>query len=336
MQELTYADIEAAQDRTVGRVRPAVLAPADPELAASFRRGGGGGPGRVWLALEYLQHTGSFKARGAQNFLRAHREAGTLPEAGVTLASGGNAGLACAWSARGCGVPATVFLPETAPPVKVARLRGYGARVRLVGGEYAEALAACEEFAASSGALASHAYDHPLIAAGAGTLLAEVRRQLPELETVVVAAGGGGLFAGVATAALRHGVRVVAVEPENCRALHAAAEAGRPVDVPVDSVAADSLGARRATALALPAARHPDVRLVTVPDAEIVRARQALWDQNRIAVEHAAGTALAGLVAVPEGRGPTAVVLCGANTDLRSLADPSPGGTPAPEGPTAG
>ncbi|PAU45613.1 hypothetical protein CK936_28570 [Streptomyces albireticuli] len=124
-------------DRIAGHIRPVTLAPVDP--------GAIGTPETVgWLALEYMQHTGSFKARGARNFLAAHREAGTLPGAGVTIASGGNAGLACAWAARAEGVKATVFLPETAPPVKAARLESYGAEVRLVGAEYAEALAACE------------------------------------------------------------------------------------------------------------------------------------------------------------------------------------------------
>ncbi|MEU6484687.1 serine/threonine dehydratase [Streptomyces sp. NPDC046887] len=316
MREFGYGDIEAAADRIAGRVRPVAVAPVG--------LGGGGPRGQeVWLALEFLQHTGSFKARGAQNFLRAHRDAGTLPDTGVTIASGGNAGLACAWAARQSGVPATVFLPATAPAVKAARLRSYGADVRLVGTEYAEALAACEEFAATSGALTSHAYDHPLIAAGAGTLLDEILARVPELDTVVVAVGGGGLFAGVATAARHHGIRTVAVEPRNCRALHAALEAGRPVDVAVDSVAADSLGARRASALALHAARQDGVRGVLVPDEEIVRARQLLWDEHRLAVEHAAATAFAALTSAPglagEG-GKVAVVLCGANTDPGDLA----------------
>ncbi|EFL18830.1 LOW QUALITY PROTEIN: threonine dehydratase, partial [Streptomyces sp. C] len=194
-QQLDYAAVRAAAARTAGAVRPAAVVPASPG---------------VWYALEYLQHTGSFKARGAHNFLAAHREAGRLPAAGVTIASGGNAGLACAWAARAHGIPATVFLPGNAPRVKVDRLRGYGADVRLVGDRYAEALAACREFAAGSGALSSHAYDHPLVSAGAGTLLDEVRAALPGLDTVVVAVGGGGLFAGVATAAREHGVRVVA------------------------------------------------------------------------------------------------------------------------------
>ncbi|MBB5120982.1 threonine dehydratase [Streptomyces eurocidicus] len=310
---LTYDDIERAADRVAGHVRPVSVVPAD-------------GPGRVRLALEFTQHTGSFKARGAHNFLAAHREAGARPAAGVTIASGGNAGLACAWAARRHGVPATVFLPATAPRVKADRLRGYGADVRLVGAEYAEALAACEEFAAATGALAGHAYDHPLIAAGAGTLVDEIRRAVPGLDTVVVSVGGGGLFAGVATAARRHGVRTVAVEPENCRALHAALEAGRVVDVAVDSVAADSLGARRVSPMALAAARHDDVTSVLVPDAEIVRVRRALWDDRRLAVEHAAATALAALTFpecgyAPEAGERVAVVLCGANTDPGDLVD---------------
>ncbi|MFE5859678.1 threonine/serine dehydratase [Streptomyces virginiae] len=349
MHQLTYGDIKAAADRIVGRIRPAALSRVDPGAIPTAHPdpldGSPQKPCEVWLALEFMQHTGSFKARGAQNFLAAHREAGTLPDAGVTIASGGNAGLACAWAAQQQGVRATVFLPATAPPVKVAKLRGYSADVRLVGAEYAEALAACEDFAGATGALASHAYDHPLIAAGAGTLLEEIRQQIPGLDTVVVAVGGGGLFAGVATAAQHHGVRVVAVEPENCRALNAALEAGHPVDVPVDSVAADSLGARRTSAMALHAAQQDRVHSVLVQDSDIIAARQALWDHRRIAVEHGAATALAALLAAPRynsrwntlpqatapfepsrsyrpGNGEkVAVILCGANTDPSSLTN---------------
>ncbi|MFF7147117.1 serine/threonine dehydratase [Streptomyces jietaisiensis] len=326
MPPLAHDDIKAATDRIAGRVRPVAVVPTGPGETAEGRVP----PGRqVFLALEFMQHTGSFKARGAQNFLQAHRDAGTLPDVGVTIASGGNAGLACAWAARQQGVPATVFLPANAPAVKVARLRSYGAEVRLVGTEYAEAQAACAEFAAATGALASHAYDHPLIAAGAGTLLEEIRARVPGLDTVVVAVGGGGLYAGVATAARHHGIRTVPVEPLHCRALGAAVEAGRPVDVTVDSVAADSLGARRATALALHAARQDGARPLTVPDDGIVRARQELWDHHRLAVEHAAATAYAAVLPSPdtgeslvEGER-IAVVLCGANTDPGDLTGQS-------------
>ncbi|RPF44355.1 threonine dehydratase [Streptomyces sp. Ag109_G2-6] len=304
-QQLDYAAVRAAAVRTAGAVRPVAVAPAAKGL---------------WYALEHLQHTGSFKARGAHNFLAAHREAGALPAAGVTIASGGNAGLACAWAARAQGVPATVFLPVTAPRVKVDWLRGYGADVRLVGDRYADALEACHRFAADSGAVGSHAYDHPLIAAGAGTLLDEIRAALPGLDTVVVAVGGGGLFAGVAAAARAHGVRVVAAEPENCRALNAALEAGRPVDVPVDSVAADSLGATRVSADALDAVRQDNALSVLVPDAAITAARRALWEEHRIVVEAAAATALAAVRTAPQPLGErVAVVLCGANTDPADL-----------------
>lgn len=343
MQNLTYDDIAAAASRIAGHVRPVSLAPFDSTAIRTPRRGSTGGPAsalnQVWLALEYMQHTGSFKARGAVNFLLAHREANTLPTAGVTIASGGNAGLACAWAAQRHGVNATVFLPETAPAVKVARLRSYGAEVRLHGREYAQAAAACAAFAADTGALASHAYDHPLIAAGAGTLLDEILERISDVDTVVVAVGGGGLFAGIATAAQHHGIRTIAVEPEGSRALDAALAAGHLVDVGVDSVAADSLGARRATALALHAAQQYATETVLVPDREIVRARQSLWDDRRIAVEHAAATALAGCVTpggqrdVESSRAPAApahhhfgvgervaVVLCGANTDPSDLS----------------
>lgn len=344
MRTLTYGDIKAAADRIAGHIRPVTVTPLDSGAIRTGHRDPLDDrpekPCEVWLALEYMQHTGSFKARGAANFIQAHLDADTLPDAGVTIASGGNAGLACAWAAQQHGIRATVFLPLTAPQVKVAKLRSYGADVQLVGDEYAEALAACNDFAASTGALTSHAYDHPLIAAGAGTLLEEIRQQIPGLDTVVVAAGGGGLFAGVATAAQHHGVRTIAVEPENCRALNAAVEAGRPVDVTVDSVAADSLGARRTSSMALHAAQQDQTHSVLVPDSEIMRARQLLWDHRRIAVEHGAATALAALTSpdqhTPDRDTPPraltwgtsyrpargekfCVVMCGANTDPSDL-----------------
>lgn len=314
--ELSFAAVQAAAVRIAGQVRPVGVARADDLPVV-------GGSAELYWALEHLQHTGSFKARGARSFLLAHRETGTLPAAGVAIASGGNAGMACAWAARELGVAATVFLPVTAPAVKVERLRSYGADVRLEGSEYAGALAACSRYVTESGALASHAYDHPDIAAGAGTLFLELHSQIPGLTTVVVAVGGGGLLAGVATAASHAGIRTIGVEPRNCRAFNAGLTAGNPVEVPVDSVAADSLGARKVTPLALDAARQGDVRSMLVSDEEIVHARQLLWDDYRLAVEHAAGTALAGVLS-PTGYQPAAgekvcVVLCGANTNPSDL-----------------
>ena len=330
---LDYHEVEAAAERITGRVRPLSVASAQPGRRPHTETDTGAtwvAPPTIdpeatglYFALEFMQFTGTFKARGAQNFIRAHLANGTFPTAGVTIASGGNAGLACAWAAREAGVTATVFVPVNAPAVKVDRLRSYGAEVRQVGSEYAEAALACQEFAESSGALASHAYDHPLIAAGAGTVLTEILAHVPDLDTVVVSVGGGGRFAGVATAATYHGVRTVAVEPEGSRALNAALEAGEPVDVVVDSVAADSLGARRATPLAVAAAQTELVTSVLVTDEEIVAARRHLWDEHRLVVEHAAATALAGVHSpggyVPESGEKVAVVLCGANTGFSGL-----------------
>lgn len=312
---LSYADIDDAAHRITGRVRPVPVAHAGmPEP---------GGP-NLYLALEQVQHTGTFKARGAQNFLRAHLEAGSLPRAGVTIASGGNAGMANAWAAGQVDVPATVFVPASVPQVKIDRLRDYGADVRLVDGPFARTWDACDEFAEQSGALKSHAYDDRHIAAGAGTLLLEILEQVPGLDTVVVAVGGGGLFSGVQAVAAHHGIRTVAAEPVGAPTLHAALEAGRPVDIVPDSVAADSLGGKRVSQMAFAAARHGDVRSVVVPDARIVAARRTLWDRRRLVVEHAAGTALAGIRADPGYRPApgekVCVVLCGANTDPSDLA----------------
>lgn len=309
-------DVKAARERIAGRVRPLALAAAEPDVLPGL-------PGRrVTFALEYLQHTGSFKARGAANLAAAHLLDGTMPDAGVTIASGGNAGLACAWAARATNTRATVFLPCTAPEFKVAKLRGYGAEVRLVGTEYADALAASIEYAHESGALLSHAYDNPLIAAGAGTIATEVLAQIPDVDTIVLAVGGGGLFSGVAAAVAETDARVVAVEPENCRALNAALEAGAPVDVPVDSIAADSLGARRTSHTAFELAKSPNVTSLLVDDDSIIRARRELWDSRRIVVEYGGAAAYAALLQgayVPEEGEHAVVVLCGANTDPASL-----------------
>jgi threonine dehydratase len=307
------ADVKAAAERISGKVRPVTLSEADP---------GTFGTARVTLALEYMQHTGSFKARGAANLAAFHLETASMPEAGITIASGGNAGLACAWAARATKSKATVFLPGTAPAFKVAKLEDYGAEIRLVGTEYADALQASIAYAESSGALLSHAHDDPLIMAGAGTLTAEILVQIPDLDTIVVAVGGGGLFAGTAAALADSAVRIVAVEPENCRALNAALQAGAPVDAPVDSIAADSLGARRAAPTAFELATRPNVLSVLVTDQAIADTRQALWDHRRIVVELGGAAALAALASGayrPMPQEKVAIVLCGANTDPSDL-----------------
>ncbi|MEV6521909.1 threonine/serine dehydratase [Longispora sp. NPDC051575] len=311
---ISRTDIEAAAARIDGRVRTTPVARVG---AGAF------GPApELWLKLEFLQHTGSFKARGAFNRILAAAGSGTLPAAGVVAASGGNAGLAVAYAASAVAVPAVVYVPTTAPQVKVAKLHKLGATVRQVGAEYAEAYEAAVRYAADTGALFCHAYDQPEICAGQGTLGLELLDQLGgELDTVLVAVGGGGLLAGVA-AALEGRARVVAVEPEGIPTLHDALAAGRPVDVPVGGIAVDSLGARRIGDIAFDVATRTKVASLLVSDQAIVDARRLLWDRCRVVVEHGTAAALAAVATggyVPADGERVAVLLCGANTDPSDL-----------------
>ncbi|MGV1007228.1 MAG: threonine/serine dehydratase [Dermatophilaceae bacterium] len=307
---ITREDVLAAQARIRGFVRHTpLLAPSPSEEP-------------VWLKCEFLQHCGVFKVRGAFNRQLAARERGELdPALGVVVASGGNAGLAHAYAAAVLGVPATVFVPRSAPALKAHRIRQYGAEIRRVGAEYAEASDAAVEYAEARGALLCHAYDQPEVAAGAGTLAEELLRDVPGIDTLVVAVGGGGLYAGVAAAAAGR-ARVVAVEPTAIPTLHAALEAGQPVDVPVGGVTADSLGARRVGRIAFEVASTVPPRSVLVDDAAVVAARQRLWRDYRIVAEHGAATAFAAVSAQAYRPAPgerVAVVICGANTDPRTL-----------------
>jgi threonine dehydratase len=309
---ITRADVEAARRRVGRRVR------RTPLLAVDAAYGGTG-----WFKLEYLQHTGSFKARGAFNRILGASEDGSLdPNVGVVVASGGNAGLANAFAARALGVPATVFVPENAPTLKVDKLRTYGAEVVQRGSEYAAAHAAAIEHARVTGAVYCHAYDQPAIAAGAGTVGLEILEDLAgEVDTIVVAVGGGGLMAGVA-AATEGSADVVGVEPMTIPTLHTALAEGGPTDVSVTGIAADSLGARRVGDIAYEVATRTGVESVLVSDDDIVRARRLLWEDHRIVVEHGAAAALAALTGgayQPAAGERFVVVLCGANTDPASL-----------------
>ena len=307
---ITRQDVLTARERIDVHVRRTPVVAAGPA------------PSGVWLKCEFLQYTGVFKVRGAFNRILAARDRGELdPVRGVVVASGGNAGLANAYAAAVLGVPATVFVPETAPLVKVSRLRDYGADVRLVGQQYADAYDAARSFVEVSGALLSHAYDQAEIAAGAGTIAEEIVDDIPDIDTIVVAVGGGGLFAGVAASAEGR-IRVVAVEPTSIRTLHDALAAGAPVDVDVSGIAADSLGARRIGDIAFAVAARTAPVSVLVDDSAIVEARERLWSDFRVAAEYGAATAYAALTsgayrARPDER--IAVVVSGANTDPATL-----------------
>lgn len=321
-------DVAAAAARIAGRVRRTPVAEIDPAGVPGAAVPGAGAPGvavagRCWLKLEYLQHTGTFKARGAINRVLAAAESGDLdPAVGIVAASGGNAGMANAYAAATVGVPATVFVPTTTPAVKVRRLREYGATVVQRGEEYAVAYETAIAHAADTGAVYCHAYDQPEIAAGAGTLGLELFDQVEGgFDTVVVATGGGGLMAGVA-AAVEGVARVVAVEPDTVATLHAALANGGPVDVPVSGIAADSLGARRVGDIAYAVATRTGVRSVLVTEQDVISARRQLWLRWRIVVEHGAAAAYAALTsgAYRPGAGERVVILlCGANTDPGDL-----------------
>jgi threonine dehydratase len=301
-------DVRAAGRRIGDRVRRTPVLRAD---------------GPVWFKLEHTQHAGSFKTRGMLNQILAAAERGALPAAGIVAASGGNAGLAAAYAARELGVPAEVYVPETAPPVKVAKLAKLGARVVQVGNEYAEAYAAAGVRASATGALFCHAYDDPHMVAGNGTLGVELLEQIPSgFDTVLVAVGGGGLIGGM-IAALRAHCRIIAVEPTTAAALHEALLAEKPVDVPVSGVAADSLGARRVGQIAFDLARDAGIGSILVDDKAIVDARRRLWDDYRLAVEHGTAAAYAALTSgayLPAAEERVVVLLCGANTNPADLA----------------
>ncbi len=266
----------------------------------------------VALKLEFLQHTGSFKPRGAfANLLTRN-----VPEVGVVAASGGNHGAAVAYAAMRLGKKATIFVPTVASLTKIERIRGYGAEL-IVGGErYDNALAASEEFAARSGALVVHAYDQPETLLGQGSLGSEIEADMPEIDTLFVAAGGGGLIGGIA-AWYEGRIRIVAVEPELAPTLHDALATGRPVDAPAGGIAADSLAPRRVGALMFPIAQRFVERVVLVSDESIRDAQRVLWSALRIVAEPGGAAALAALTSGRYRPAPgerIAVVLCGANT----------------------
>jgi threonine dehydratase len=222
-----------------------------------------------------------------------------------------------AYAARCLGHHAEVFVPETSPPLKAERIRDQSADVRLVPGYYAEALVACEERVRESGALFLHAYDQPEVVAGQGTIGAEISEQVPDADTVLVAVGGGGLIGGLA-AWFGGDRRVIGVEPERCPTLHAALQAGGPVDVEVGGYAADSLGARRAGDIAFALARRSVERVVLVTDDAIRDARELLWTECRVMAEPGGAASLAALTSgaySPAASERVVVVVCGGNTD---------------------
>lgn len=304
-------EIKAARERIAGRVRRTPVLSL-PEGAFD------GLPGALSFKLESCQVTGSFKPRGV--FSRVLSEP-SLPRSGLVAASGGNHALAVAFAARALGLPCEVFLPSIAPAIKRDHLRSLGAKAMVVGDVFAEALEASDARAQEIGALSVHAFDHPAVVAGQGTLAAELEDQVPDLDTVLVAVGGGGLIGGMA-AWYAGRVRVVAVEPEGSPSLARAREEGRPVDIQTGGLAADSLGCRRVGVLGFELAQRYVERSVVVPEEAIRRAQRLLWDELRTVAEPGGAVALAALLDgsyVPARGERVGVIVCGGNTDPASL-----------------
>lgn len=308
---ITPADIEAAYARIQGHIRHT------PTMTIAGKEVGHGTD--VVLKLECLQHAGSFKARGAFNSLLGAE----VPEAGVVAASGGNHGAAVAYAASTLGHAANIFVPEISSPAKIDLIRSCGAEVHVGGARYADALAASEELIAKSGAMTIHAYDQPSTLQGQGTLGLELERQTPDLDTVLIAVGGGGLIGGVA-AWYQGRTKIVAVEPETSCALHAALEAGQPATVKPEGVAADSLGASSVGNLMFPIAQSHVDHVALVSDDAITQTQAWSWRSLHLAIEPGGAAALAALIHgayKPKKGERVGVVMCGSNVDLTKLAE---------------
>lgn len=264
--------------------------------------------------LELFQHTGSFKPRGAFNNLLTR----SVPESGIAAASGGNHGAAVAYAASRLGHKAKIFVPEISSPAKQAKIRAAGAELVVNGARYADALALCEAYQEHSGAMTVHAYDSEETIAGQGTVALEWLQQSEPLDTILIAAGGGGLIAGILSAC-RDVCRVISVEPEGSCCLAQALQAGRPVNVDVNSVAADSLGAQSLGKLSFDICQKYLHRAITVPDQAILATQKAIWQKLQIITEPGGATALSALThgAYQPAKGErVGVLLCGANADF--------------------
>jgi threonine dehydratase len=288
------------------------IAAIEPGIRPHVRRTPVIGEGNLVFKLELLQHSGSFKVRGAfANLLT--RE---VPAAGVVAASGGNHGAAVAYAAQKLGMKARIYVPKVSSPAKIDRIRAYGAQLVVDGERYADALAASERWAAESGALQVHAYDQEGALLGQGTVGMELEEQAPSIDTLLVAVGGGGLIGGIA-AWYEGKVKLIGVEPVLAPTLTRALEAGRPVDAEAGGIAADSLAPKRVGELMFPLARRFVEKVVLVEDSEILASQKALWDRLRIVTEAGGAAAYAALLSgayKPEKDERVGVLVCGGNT----------------------
>jgi threonine dehydratase len=274
----------------------------------------------LYFKLELLQHGGSFKARGgfANLLLR------NVPKAGVVAASGGNHGVAVAYAAMKLGIPAKIFIPKVAAQEKIDRIRGYGAAFTIAGERYADALVESEKYAAETGAMPIHAYDQIETMLGQGSVGLEFEEQAPDLDTLLVAVGGGGLIGGVASW-YGNRIKVIGVEPEAAPTLWNALRAGKPVDSEAGGIAADSLAPKRVGELMFPIAQTQIHSVVLVPDAEIQRAQMAMWNTMRILAEPGGSAAFSAVLSgryKPAAGERVGVLVCGGNSSLVNFTAP--------------
>lgn len=272
----------------------------------------------VTLKLELLQITGSFKARGAMNRLLGATE--PVPASGIVTASGGNHGLAVARTAHAAGVPAIIYVPDGVSPAKVAKMRRWGADVRIVGTDWSLSNNAALAYAAATGAHYFHPFADPLVMAGQGTIGPELLDQVPGMDTVVIAVGGGGLVSGLGTAlkALRPGVRIIAVEPEGSPTLKASLDAGYPVELPAITSRIPTMSCRQTDARIVELAQRNVAEVVLLPDAAMQAAAEWLWFECGIAADLAGA---AGVAALRSGHpafsdsGHICALVCGAGAE---------------------
>jgi threonine dehydratase len=295
-------------------VRRENIAAIEPKIRPYIRRTpvvDPDGDGRRIFKLELLQHSGSFKARGAFTNLLTRE----VPKAGVVAASGGNHGAAVAYAAQKLGKPARIYVPTVSSKAKIDRIRSYGADLVVTGERYADALAASEKWAAESGAMQVHAYDQEGALLGQGTVGMEFEEQA-KLDTLLVAVGGGGLIGGIA-AWYAGRLRIIGVEPVLAPTLSRALEAGKPVDAPAGGIAADSLAPKQVGQLMFPLAQKYVEKVVLVEDDAILASQRALWSDLRITAEAGGAAAYAALLSKayrPEKDERVGVLVCGGNT----------------------
>jgi threonine dehydratase len=314
MTESSIASMREGIARTYHVIRPYIRrTPVADVEAADF----GLDPMPLVLKLELMQHTGSFKTRGAFSNLLTR----VVPAAGVVAASGGNHGVAVAYAARKTGKAARIFVPTVSSPAKMDRIRSYGAELVVTGDRYNDALMQSEKWAAQSGAMPVHAYDQMETLWGAGSVGLEFEEQAPDVDTLLVACGGGGLIGGIA-GWYQGRVRIIGVEPEKAPTLYRALEAGRPVDTEAGGIAADSLAPKRVGELMFPLAQRWVTRVALVSDEAILAAQRALWSTLRVVTEPGGAAAFAALLSGayrPAAGERVGVLVCGANTTAVDL-----------------